>query len=108
MHNLKYSKQAQIDIHDVISYIATESKTNAIEYLSRYEEKIESLKLNPYMGVECKNKLIKRDCRVLVHESHIIIYKVDTNINEIFLIRIYHGSTDYAKSFNENETNEQK
>lgn len=40
------------------------------------------------------------ECRVLVHESHIIIYRVDENINEIFIIRIYHGSVDYANKFN--------
>jgi len=95
MHNIKYSKQAQIDIDDAISYIATDSKSNALSYLLRYEEKIELLKFNPYMGLECKTKLINRDCRVLVHESHIIIYKVDTNINEIFIIRIFHSREEY-------------
>ena len=74
MHNIKYSNQAEIDLENTISYIAKDSKQNAISYLLRYEEKIELVKLNPNMGVECKNKLINRDCRVLVHESHIIVY----------------------------------
>ena len=52
------------------------------------------------MGVEYKSKLIKKECRILVHESHIIIYKVDMNINEIFIIRIYHSSVDYTNKFN--------
>jgi len=96
MHSIRYSTQAQIDIDDAITHIVAESKVNALAYLSRYEEKIELLKLNPYMGVECKNKLIKRDCRVLVHESHIIIYKILEDMNEIYLIRIFHSSVDYA------------
>lgn len=100
MLNIKYSKQAQIDIDDAIAYIATESKINALAYLLRYEEKIELLKLNPYMGVECKNKLIKRECRVLVHESHIVIYKVLEDMNEIYLIRIFHSSVDYPNKVN--------
>jgi plasmid stabilization system protein ParE len=100
MHSIKYSKQAQADLESAISHIADESVVNALGYLSRYEEKIHFLRLNPYMGVECKNKLIKRECRVLVHESHIIIYRVDENINKIFIIRIYHGSVDYANKFN--------
>ncbi|MGJ0301356.1 type II toxin-antitoxin system RelE/ParE family toxin [Aliarcobacter cryaerophilus] len=74
MHNIKYSNQAEIDLENTISYIAKDSKQNAISYLLRYEEKIELVKLNPNMGVECKNKLINRDCRVLVQESHIIVY----------------------------------
>jgi plasmid stabilization system protein ParE len=57
------------------------------------------------MGVDCKTKLIKRDCRVLLHESHIIIYKVDNNINEIFIIRIFHSREEYSIKLNGN-TNE--
>ena len=99
MHNIKYSNLALIDLEDAISHIAKESKTNALTYLSKYEEKIELLKLNPFIGVECKSKLIKKECRILVHESHIIIYKVDTNIYEIFIIRIFHSSEDYTNKF---------
>lgn len=107
MYSIKYSKQAQIDIDNAISHIATESKMNASAYLSRYEEKIELLKLNPYIGVECKNKLIKRDCRVLVHESHIVIYKLIEDMHEIDLIRIFHSSVNYANKVNNEIVNEQ-
>lgn len=95
MHNIKYSNQAEIDIEEAIAHIAKDSTQNALAYFLRYEEKIELLKLNPNMGVDCKSKLINRNCRVLVHESHIIIYKVDVSINEIFIIRIFHSSVDY-------------
>ena len=76
MYNISYSKQAEIDLDDAIGHIAKTSTKNALEYLERYEEKIELLRLNPQMGTECINKLIKRDCRVLVHKSHIIIYNI--------------------------------
>ena len=97
MHNIKYSKQAELDLFEVIAYIAKESKTNALHYLNRYEEKIELLKQNPLMGADCKNKLIKRDCRVLVHESHIIIYQINQEKNVIFIVRIFHGSENYQE-----------
>lgn len=100
MHSIKYSNQAQLDINEAIEDIASQSMQNALEYLSRYEEKIELLKLNPYMGVECKNKLIKKDCRALVHESHIVIYKILGDTKEVYLIRIFHGSVDYANKIN--------
>lgn len=106
MYNIRYSEQASRDIEDAISYIATESKTNALDYLSRYEEKIDLLKFNPYMGVDCKNKLIKRDCRILVHESHIVIYKVLEDTNEVYLIRIIHSSADYTHSINNEKNHE--
>lgn len=97
MYNIKYSNQAELDLEDAILHIAKESKANALNYLNRYEEKINLLKLNPFMGTECKNKLIEYDCRVLVHESHMIIYQVDEN--DIFIIRIFHASLDYANQF---------
>ncbi len=106
MYNIKYSKQAQIDLEDAISHIAKESQTNALNYLANYEDKIELLKLNPFMGTECKNKLIKRDCRVLVYESHIVIYKVNKVLNEIFIIRIYHTSVDYFNKLNKEKVDE--
>jgi len=106
MHNIKYSNQAEVDLNTAIGYIAQESVTNALHYLKKYEDKIELLRLNPYMGVECKTKLIRRKCRILVYESHIIIYKVDDNLDEIFIIRIYHGSVDYANRFNKEKSNE--
>jgi len=101
MYSIKYSNQAEVDLEEAISHIAKESATNAINYLSGYENKIELLQHNPYIGVGCKNKLIRRDCRLLVFESHIIIYRLDKSINEVFIIRIYHGSVDYANKLNE-------
>ena len=106
MHNIKYSNKAQVDLDDAISHIAKDSITNALNYLASYEDKIELLRLNPYMGVECKNKLIKRDCRILIYESHIIIYNIDESLDNIFIIRIYHGSVDYANKFNSEKIDE--
>lgn len=60
MHSIKYSRVAKLDIDEAISHIAQQSIKNAQDYLSRYEEKIELLRLNPSMGVECENKLIKK------------------------------------------------
>ncbi|MAD40792.1 MAG: hypothetical protein CL623_00150 [Arcobacter sp.] len=105
MHNIKYSNKAYVDIVEAIDYIASTSKINALDYLVRYEEKIELLRSNPYMGIECKNKLIKRDCRIIVHESHIIIYKVLNKEKEILIIRIFHSSVDYASKVNNEKIN---
>jgi plasmid stabilization system protein ParE len=108
MHNIIYSNQARIDLDEAISHIAKESVTNAFDYLAGYENKIELVRLNPYMGVECKNKLINRNCRVVVYKSHLIIYRIDEQIKSIFIIRIYHGASDYANSFNKEDSGEQK
>ncbi|OCL82721.1 type II toxin-antitoxin system RelE/ParE family toxin [Arcobacter porcinus] len=95
MYKIKYTNQAIVDLEESISYIAKDSRNNAFEYLKRYEDKIELLKLNPYMGTDCKNKNIQRDCKVLVHESHIIIYNVSKDSEEILIIRIFNSSLNY-------------
>lgn len=99
MHKVKYSNQAEIDLHNAITYISKESVSIALEYLSGYEDTIELLRRNPFMGTECKTKLIQRDCRVLLYKSHLIIYKINSQKNEIFIIRIYHHSEDYKSTF---------
>ena len=90
-----------MDLEEAISHIAQESITNAINYLSDYEEKVELLLSNPYMGVACKVKRINRDCRVLVYQSHLIIYRVDKDKSELFISRVYHASVDYINKFNQ-------
>jgi len=99
MYKLKYSVAAEYDLHDAIEYIAQESSKNAKEYLKGYEKKIELLQLNPYMGVECKSKDIQYNCRILVYKSHIIIYRVFEEAEELFIIRIYRSSEDYIHKF---------
>jgi plasmid stabilization system protein ParE len=61
MFSVRYSNQAEIDLENAIAYIAEDSVKNALHYLKNYEDKIELLRLNPYMGVECKNKLNKKN-----------------------------------------------
>lgn len=95
MLNIKYTNSAEIDLFEAIEYINQTSQTNAKNYLIKYENKIELLRLNPYMGTHCKNKLIKKDCRVLIFESHIIIYRVNEEKNEILIVRIFHATENY-------------
>jgi len=97
MLNIVYSNDAQIDLYEAIEFISKESKLNAQEYLAKYEKKISLLQENPEMGTDCKNKLIKRICRVLVFESHLIVYQVKKEQKEILIIRIFHGSVNYQE-----------
>ena len=105
MNNIVYSNQAEIDLENAIEYIAKDSILNAIEYLNGYNCKIELLKSNPYMGIDCKYKLIKRDCQVLIYKNHIIIYKFNKVKKDILIIRIYHTKTDYINKINNKEKN---
>jgi len=95
MHKIIYSKQAQQDLEEAIEYIANESPTNALAYLQRYEKKIELLSFNPKMGTPCHLKNIDQNCRVLPFESHLVIYEERKDNQSIFIIRVFHASSDY-------------
>lgn len=99
MYKIEYSNQATLDVNNMVAQIAKESMNHALDYLQRYESKIQLLRLNPFMGVECHTKNINRNCRILVFESHIIIYKVDNISNLIVISRVYHGKSEYQKNY---------
>jgi len=102
MYSIHYFKQAQTDLDEAIAYIAKDSVQYALEYLQGYEEKIDLLKQNPNMGVECRVKQVNRDCRIIVYKSHIIVYRINDVKKEIWIIRIFHASVNYPDKLNSN------
>lgn len=96
MYKISYSKQALVDLDNAIEFIANDSPENAESYLDGYEKVIELLKNNPFLGVDCRQKQIKRECKILIYKKHLIIYSVDTKSSTIFIIRIFHSSQNYA------------
>ena len=97
MHRIRYTLQAEIDLEEMIDHIAKESLPNALAYLERYEKTVDLLSRNPQMGTKCINKNIRRECRIIVFESHLIVYRTMSEEQEIRIIRIFHHRVDYAK-----------
>lgn len=93
MLKIAYSNEAEKDLEEIVGYIAQTSITNALAYLERYEERITLLAENPKMGTLCEHKNIFKSCRVLVSESHVIVYQ--ENEAEIWIVRIFHQSVNY-------------
>jgi len=58
MHSIRYTVRAEIDLEEMIDYIARESFANAIKYLERYEARQDLLMRNPQIGTRCENKNI--------------------------------------------------
>ncbi len=96
MHSIRYTVRAEIDLEEMIDYIARESFANAIKYLERYEARLDLLMRNPQIGTRCENKNIRRNCRVLTFESHLIVYREEDALEEIHILRIFHHRVDYA------------
>ena len=78
-----------------------ESKTANAEYINKLKAYIELLQSNPQMGVECKNKNINQDCRILIYGNYLIFYTIDSsNVN---IKRILSSRTNYKKVMRNNQ-----
>jgi len=75
MH-LEYSEQSIIDLDNIIEYIAKDSKNRALQYIDKMKSKIELLVHAPNIGLACKTKKINQDCRILIFEHYLVLYKL--------------------------------
>ncbi len=95
MLSIEYSKKAELDLEDIADFIAKDSLNRALAYLDKIQKTIELISKNRSLGVTCKSKNIKLECRILIFDEYLIFYKV-TDLT-IFIIRILHGSVNYKK-----------
>jgi len=95
MLNIEYSKNAELDLEDIADFIAKDSTNRALAYLDKIQSTIELISKNPSLGITCKSKNIKLECRILIFDEYLIFYQF-TEIS-IFIIRILHGSVNYKK-----------
>lgn len=81
MLEIRYTKKSYKD-----QTIFSGKPTIALEYISKLKSYIRLLEINPYMGVDCKNKGIKIACKILIFENYNIYYKIEKNYIKILKI----------------------
>ena len=94
MLNILYRELAEQDLFNLFEIISKDKPTVAVEYITKLEKHIELLQYNPELGLECKNKNINKDCRILIYEDYLIFYR--TSNKEIHIIRILNSRTNYT------------
>ncbi|OHE10702.1 MAG: hypothetical protein A2513_09610 [Sulfurimonas sp. RIFOXYD12_FULL_33_39] len=95
MYSIKYTELAKQDLFELFEKIAQDKPTVAVEYINKLEKHIELLEENPLLGIECKNKNIKKDCRILIYEYYLLFYKFKNN--EVLIIRVINSKVNYKK-----------
>lgn len=95
MLEIRYSKLAEQDLYSIFKIISEDKPSVAVEYIDKLEETIGLLSTNPKLGIECKNKNIDKDCRILIFENYLIFYKIDDSA--IHIGRILNSRVDYSK-----------
>ena len=84
-------------IRKIILYVAENFGDDvALEKLDYLEEAIMNLGDNPYIGVEPKYNVLKRQgYLVLILEKDLIFYKVDDNKNQVIVYAVVDKRQDY-------------
>ena len=99
MYNIRYRQLAHEDLVSIFDNIYKDKPSVAFKYILKFENKIELLSDNPKLGVECKQKNIHKDCRILIFENYLIFYEITEN--EIIIIRILNSRVNYTFLFSE-------
>ena len=94
MISIKYNKKALEDLDSIYINIAKDKKSVADSFINKIDNFISLLKANPFMGKDCHEKGLKKECRVLVYDKHyMIVYKVYTR--HISIQRILNTKQNY-------------
>ena len=84
-------------IRKIVLYVAEKYGTDvALEKLDNLEEAIMSLGENPYIGVEPKYNILRRQgYLVLILEKDLVFYKVDDDKKQVIVYAVVDQRQDY-------------
>jgi len=97
-NGIYYLEKAQEDLESILDFIAQDSLEGAQSYLQFLQIAISKLATFPELGVSCKRKYIRRDCRILIVEEYLVFYKIDETSLTITIGRILHRSVNYKSN----------
>lgn len=87
MEKIHWLEEAIDDLNQIYNFIYQNSVYYAIKTTEEILEKVDYLKILPYMG---KRLTDKNDIREIIYKSYRIIYKIDSNI--ILILRVWHSA----------------
>ncbi len=94
---VKRTDVADSHIHKIILGIAEDFGADvALEKLNELEEKIMLLGKNPYLGVDPRYMLLKRQgYKVLITDKNLVFYKIDVVNKEVTVYAVVDQRQDY-------------
>ena len=97
MYTLLRTDTADTCLTNIILYIAEKfGNDTALEKLGEIEQSINNLADNPYIGMDPKYMVLKRqDFKVLVLEKNLVFYKIDESK---IVVTVYAG-TDHRQDY---------
>lgn len=95
MVQIRWSKQASLDLKEIYDFISRDSSHYARLEVVRIKTKTELLKTNPLLG-NMVPELGRTEIRQLIQRNYRIIYKIKDE-NRIDILIIHHSSRDLSK-----------
>lgn len=102
IYNIKFTAHARKDLDRVFSYIASElyAPQAATRIMKMIDQSISNLSTQPFIAPLINDEFLsKKGLRKLVAEDYIILYKVQTTVNNVLIYRIVNGRTNYISLF---------
>ncbi|MDR2583744.1 MAG: type II toxin-antitoxin system RelE/ParE family toxin [Fibromonadaceae bacterium] len=90
-YNVNLTKGAEIDLEEIVSYIANDSVLNALRILERLQNKVNSLNRMPERGRYVPELLDKniREYKELIENPWRIFYRIEEK--EVYVLAIIDG-----------------
>ena len=95
---IEYTEEAIVDLNGIFQHIAQESIINALSYIDYVESTIEKLEDNLELGMKCRRKRVRIECRILIVKSHLVIYKFTSN--RVKILRVVRDKQKYTDLLN--------
>lgn len=102
IYSIKFTVHARKDLDRIFSYIASElyAPQAANRIMKMIDQSISNLSTQPFIAPLINDEFLsKKGLRKLVAEDYIILYKVQTTVNNVLIYRIVNGRTNYISLF---------
>ena len=100
MYNIEITPLAMQDLDAIVQYImdTLSNTTAASNLLDDIEKRYEELSETPMMYEKCRDfRLMKLGYHRVVIKNYIMVYKIDEQKNNVYIMRFFYGAQDYEK-----------
>jgi addiction module RelE/StbE family toxin len=98
MMKLRINPLVAEDLKEINSFIAEDNAEKALETVQRIYHQFENIQQFPYIGVDLSKRVsFKTDCKYVVWEDYVVLYKVGKDAVEIY--RVVNRYQDITKIF---------
>ena len=96
-HTVEFSRRANIQIHNIFSYIAEDNANAALRMVDKLEERIYQLEDVPFIGIELQKDeypFLMPGYRKLIVKPFIVYYRVINQV--VYVTHIVHSRRNHV------------